>query len=136
MWFISSLLSLSTTTGTSSLSSPFFFNMVSRSSAYWRVVTWRWIQAVMLGAGAGGCQMSTSATKSRVAQLNMIHSTLRRPHQVPGVKIGTTCLTDTSIHPCAQCRGICIIPSPFFGVVSSSFSPAFCLTVSLLKFSV
>ena len=51
----------------------------------------------MLGAGAGGCQTSTSVTKSRVAQLNMIHRVVTRPLEAPGVKIGTTCLTDTSI---------------------------------------
>jgi len=34
---------------------------------------------------------------SRVAQLNMIPSVLTRPLEVPGVKMGTTCLTDTSI---------------------------------------
>jgi hypothetical protein len=87
----------------------------------------------MLGAGAGGCQTSTSITRSRVAQLNMIHSVLTRPLEVPGVKIGTTCLTDTSIHIPVQDAVESVLYLVLFCVAVSAFSLAFSLTFLLLS---
>lgn len=87
----------------------------------------------MLGAGAGGCQTSTSITKSRVAQLNMIPSVLKRPREAPGVKIDTTCLTDTSIHIPVQDAVESVLFIVLFCVAASSFSLYFSLAFLLLS---